>query len=119
MKKKIKDQRPFDVLLEIIDKLRKKCPWDKKQTFESLRRLTIEETYELADAITKNDLTGIKKELGDILMHIVFYAKIAQEQSAFDINDVINSICEKLIYRHPHIYGNIVVADAEEVKRNW
>jgi len=102
-----------------MDELREKCPWDKKQTFETLRRLTIEETYELADAITKNDVNEIKKELGDILLHIVFYAKIGSEQNAFNIDDVINSICEKLIFRHPHIYGDVVVADDEEVKRNW
>ena len=102
-----------------MDELRVKCPWDKKQTFETLRRLTIEETYELADAITKNDVNEIKKELGDILLHIVFYAKIGSEQKQFDIDDVINSICEKLIFRHPHIYGDVVVADDEEVKRNW
>ena len=102
-----------------MDELREKCPWDKKQTFETLRRLTIEETYELADAITKNDVNEIKKELGDILLHIVFYAKIGSEQKQFDIDDVINSICEKLIFRHPHIYGDVVVADDEEVKRNW
>ena len=102
-----------------MDELREKCPWDKKQTFESLRRLTIEETYELADAITKNNLNNIKKEIGDLLLHIVFYAKIAEEKHAFNINDVIDSLCEKLIFRHPHIYGDVKVADDEEVKRNW
>jgi len=116
---KFKEQKSFERLLEIMDELREKCPWDKKQTFETLRRLTIEETYELADAITKNDVNEIKKELGDILLHIVFYAKIGSEQNAFNIDDVINSICEKLIFRHPHIYGDVVVADDEEVKRNW
>jgi len=116
---KFKEQKSFERLLEIMDELRVKCPWDKKQTFETLRRLTIEETYELADAITKNDVNEIKKELGDILLHIVFYAKIGSEQKQFDIDDVINSICEKLIFRHPHIYGDVVVADDEEVKRNW
>ena len=116
---KFKEQKSFERLLEIMDELREKCPWDKKQTFETLRRLTIEETYELADAITKNDVNEIKKELGDILLHIVFYAKIGSEQKQFDIDDVINSICEKLIFRHPHIYGDVVVADDEEVKRNW
>ncbi len=116
---KFDKQKPFERLLAIMDELREKCPWDKKQTFDTLRRLTIEETYELADAITKNDVNEIKKELGDILLHIVFYAKIGSEQNAFNINDVINSICEKLIFRHPHIYGDVVVADDEEVKRNW
>ncbi len=119
MMTKYKEQKPFDRLLAIMDELREKCPWDKKQTFDTLRRLTIEETYELADAITKNDVNEIKKELGDILLHIVFYAKIGSEQNAFNIDDVINSICEKLIFRHPHIYGDVVVADDEEVKRNW
>ena len=119
MMTKFKEQKSFERLLEIMDELREKCPWDKKQTFETLRRLTIEETYELADAITKNDVNEIKKELGDILLHIVFYAKIGSEQKQFDIDDVINSICEKLIFRHPHIYGDVVVADDEEVKRNW
>ena len=119
MMTKFKEQKSFERLLEIMDELRVKCPWDKKQTFETLRRLTIEETYELADAITKNDVNEIKKELGDILLHIVFYAKIGSEQKQFDIDDVINSICEKLIFRHPHIYGDVVVADDEEVKRNW
>lgn len=119
MMKKYDKLNPFDKLLAIMDELRDKCPWDKKQTFESLRRLTIEETYELADAITKNDLNELKKELGDILLHIVFYAKIADEQKAFNIDDVINSICEKLIFRHPHIYSDVVVANDEEVKKNW
>jgi MazG family protein len=109
----------FDRLLGIMDELREKCPWDKKQTFESLRRLTIEETYELAEAITKNDVNEIKKEVGDLLLHIVFYAKIGSELNAFNIDDVINSLCEKLIYRHPHIYGDVIVADDEDVKRNW
>ena len=117
--KKYDDLSPFNKLLAIMDDLREKCPWDKKQTLESLRRLTIEETYELADAITKNDLNELKKELGDILLHIVFYAKIADEQKAFNIDDVINSICEKLIFRHPHIYSDVIVADDEEVKKNW
>ena len=116
---KFDEQKPFDRLLAIMDELREKCPWDKKQTFDTLRRLTIEETYELADAITKNDVNEIKKELGDILLHIVFYAKIGSEQNAFNIDDVINSICEKLIFRHPHIYSDVVVTDDEEVKRNW
>lgn len=102
-----------------MDDLREKCPWDRKQTFESLRHLTIEETYELADAILDNDLEEIKKELGDILLHIVFYAKIGSEKKAFDIADVAEGICEKLISRHPHIYGDVEVADEEEVKANW
>lgn len=102
-----------------MDDLREKCPWDKKQTFESLRHLTIEETYELADAILDNDLPEIKKELGDVLLHIVFYAKIGSETNDFDIADVANSICDKLIDRHPHIYGDITVENEEDVKRNW
>ncbi len=106
-------------LLDIMDELRIKCPWDKKQTFESLRQLTIEETYELGDAILNNNLQEIKKELGDLLLHIVFYAKIGSETNAFDIADVANSISEKLISRHPHIYGAIKVKNAEEVKQNW
>jgi len=109
----------FERLLGIMDELREKCPWDKKQTMETLRHLTIEETYELTDSIFENDLPAIKKELGDILLHIVFYAKIADEQKAFNIVDVINSLCEKLIHRHPHIYGDVKVSDAEEVKHNW
>ena len=109
----------FNRLLDIMDDLREKCPWDKKQTLESLRHLTIEETYELGDAILDNDLEEIKKELGDVLLHIVFYAKIGSETNAFDIGDVANSICDKLIDRHPHIYGDVLVADEEEVKQNW
>ena len=109
----------FERLLNIMDELREKCPWDRKQTLESLRHLTIEETYELGDAILDNDLEEIKKELGDILLHIVFYAKIGSEQKAFDIGDVAEGICDKLISRHPHIYGNVVVANEEEVKQNW
>jgi len=109
----------FNRLLDIMDELREKCPWDKKQTLESLRHLTIEETYELGDAILDNDLPEIKKELGDLLLHIVFYAKIGSETGDFDIADVANSICDKLIDRHPHIYGDVVVEDEEEVKRNW
>ena len=111
--------RSFDRLLTIMDELREKCPWDKKQTFESLRHLTIEETYELGDAILNHDLNEIKKELGDLLLHIVFYAKIGSETDSVDIADVCNDICEKLIHRHPHIYGDTVVADEEEVKQNW
>lgn len=109
----------FGKLLEIMDELRQKCPWDREQTFESLRKLTIEETYELGDAILKADLEEIKKELGDILLHIVFYAKIGEEKQAFDIKDVIESLNEKLIYRHPHIYGNTDVENAREVEQNW
>ncbi|MGB3343823.1 MAG: nucleoside triphosphate pyrophosphohydrolase [Aequorivita sp.] len=111
--------KAFDRLLTIMDELRAQCPWDKKQTMESLRTLTIEETYELGDAILEKDLEEVKKELGDILLHIVFYAKIGSETQDFDIGDVCNSICEKLISRHPHIYGDVKVADEEEVKRNW
>lgn len=109
----------FNRLLDIMDDLREKCPWDKKQTLESLRHLTIEETYELADAILDNDLEEIKKELGDVLLHIVFYSKIGSEQKAFDIADVANSISDKLIDRHPHIYGDVKVNNEDDVKRNW
>ena len=109
----------FDRLLTIMDELRVGCPWDKKQTMESLRHLTIEETYELGDAILDNDLDEVKKELGDLLLHIVFYAKIGSETKDFDIADVANSISEKLTSRHPHIYGDIDVKDAQEVERNW
>lgn len=111
--------KAFERLLIIMDELREKCPWDKKQTIESLRHLTIEETYELADAILDNDLPNIKKELGDVLLHIVFYARIASETNEFDIADVINSLCEKLISRHPHIYGDVIVQNEQEVKENW
>ena len=111
--------KAFQRLLDIMDDLREQCPWDQKQTIESLRHLTIEETYELADAILDNDLEEIKKELGDLLLHIVFYAKIGSEQDAFDIADVANSISDKLIDRHPHIYGDIEVENAEQVKQNW
>jgi len=109
----------FGRLLDIMDELRAKCPWDKKQTFQSLRHLTIEETYELGDAVLNNDLEEIKKELGDVLLHIVFYAKIGSETNDFDIADVANTIAEKLIHRHPHIYSNVSVKDEEEVKQNW
>ena len=109
----------FNRLLDIMDDLREKCPWDKKQTLESLRHLTIEETYELGDAILDNDLQEIKKELGDVLLHIVFYAKIGSEKQAFDIADVANAISDKLIDRHPHIYGDVEVRNEEEVKQNW
>ena len=106
-------------LVTIMDELREKCPWDKKQTIQSLRQMTIEETYELADAITDSDWKGIKEELGDLLLHIVFYARIGSEQKQFELTEVINGICEKLIIRHPHIYGDVKVSDAEEVKKNW
>ena len=109
----------FNRLLNIMDDLREKCPWDKKQTLESLRHLTIEETYELGDAILDNNLPEIKKELGDLLLHIVFYAKIGSETKDFDMADVCNEICDKLIHRHPHIYSDTIVADEEEVKQNW
>lgn len=109
----------FERLLDIMDELRAKCPWDKKQTLESLRPLTIEETYELSEAILSGDLQEVKKELGDVLLHMVFYAKIAQEQQAFDIADALNALCEKLIERHPHIYGNTIVTTQEQVKQNW
>ncbi len=109
----------FERLLIIMDELREKCPWDRKQTMESLRHLSIEEMYELSDAILSGDKNEIKKELGDILLHIVFYSKIASETNDFTITDVLNGICDKLISRHPHIYGDIVVADEAEVKRNW
>ncbi|MDT0293871.1 nucleoside triphosphate pyrophosphohydrolase [Mesonia ostreae] len=111
--------KAFDRLLTIMDELREQCPWDRKQTLESLRHLTIEETYELGDAILDQDLEEVKKELGDVLLHIIFYAKIGSEKKAFDIGDVTNGICDKLINRHPHIYGDVEVADEEEVKRNW
>jgi len=111
--------KAFAELLEIMDTLRSKCPWDKKQTLESLRHLTIEETYELADAIIENDLDEIKKELGDLLLHVVFYAKIGEEKKAFGIQDVIESINQKLITRHPHIYGDVKADTDEQVKENW
>ena len=109
----------FDRLLDIMDELREQCPWDRKQTFQSLRHLTIEETYELGDAILDNDLQEIKKELGDLLLHIVFYAKIGSERNAFDIADVANEICDKLINRHPHIYGDTKVDGTDQVIKNW
>src|SRR6202051_974951 len=109
----------FDRLVRIMDELREQCPWDKKQTIQTLRTLTIEEMYELADAVTSEDWKGIKEELGDLLLHIVFYARIGKEQQQFSLDEVINGICEKLIYRHPHIYGDVKVKDEEEVKQNW
>ncbi len=111
--------KAFQRLLDIMDDLRAKCPWDRKQTMETLRNLTIEETYELADAILKNDMNEVKEEIGDLMLHLVFYAKIADEKEMFDIADALNAVCEKLIHRHPHIYGDVVVANDEEVKQNW
>jgi XTP/dITP diphosphohydrolase len=109
----------FERLLNIMDDLREKCPWDKKQTLESLRHLTIEETYELADAILDNDMEELKGEIGDLMLHMVFYSKIASEQKAFDITDVLTAICDKLVHRHPHIYGDVVAEDEATVKANW
>lgn len=109
----------FRRLLTIMDELREQCPWDRKQTLESLRNLTIEETYELADAILQGDLNGVKEEIGDLMLHMVFYARIADEKGAFDIADAIESVCDKLVERHPHIYGDVEVADEEDVKKNW
>ncbi|HOY04763.1 MAG TPA: nucleoside triphosphate pyrophosphohydrolase [Saprospiraceae bacterium] len=109
----------FGRLLTIMDELREQCPWDRKQTIGTLRNLTIEETYELADAILSDDLPGVKEEVGDIMLHMVFYARIASERGAFDIADVLHGICDKLVSRHPHIYGDVQVKDEEEVKRNW
>ena len=109
----------FGRLLTIMDELREQCPWDRKQTLESLRNLTIEETYELADAILDGDLPGIREEIGDLMLHMTFYARIASEQNAFDIADALHAICDKLVARHPHIYGDVKVKDEEEVKRNW
>lgn len=116
MKDKLK---AFERLLIIMDELRTQCPWDKKQTFQTLRKLTIEETYELADAILDNDTKGIEEEVGDLMLHMVFYSKIGEEQGAFDIADALNGICEKLIRRHPHIYSDVKVTSEEDVKRNW
>ena len=119
MNSRTQQLQAFDRLLTIMDELREKCPWDKKQTIQTLRHLTIEETYELGDAILDNNLEEVKKELGDLLLHIVFYAKIGSETQNFDIADVCNEICDKLIFRHPHIYSDVVVKDEEEVKQNW
>jgi MazG family protein len=117
MEEKLKS---FEKLLNIMDELREKCPWDREQTFESIRNLTIEETYELADAILKNDLVEIRKEIGDILLHIVFYSKIGSETGAFDIKDVIDGLCKKLIFRHPHVFGDVNVnGSSDKVKENW
>lgn len=118
-KDKKKELKAVERLLHIMDDLRKQCPWDRKQTFESLRTLTIEETYELADAILEEDKMEISNELGDLLLHIVFYAKIGSETGDFDLSSIANQICDKLIHRHPHIYSDIEVKDEEEVKRNW
>ncbi|MEO6893701.1 MAG: nucleoside triphosphate pyrophosphohydrolase [Ginsengibacter sp.] len=115
----MKDQSNINRLVEIMDELREKCPWDKKQNIHTLRQQTIEETYELADAITESDWAGIKEELGDLLLHIIFYSKIGNEQNKFTLQEVIDGICEKLITRHPHIYGNVKVNDEEDVKKNW
>jgi XTP/dITP diphosphohydrolase len=109
----------FQRLLDIMDQLREQCPWDKKQTMESLRYLTLEEVYELSDAIVENDFDEIKKELGDVMLHLVFYSKIASESNRFNISDVLNGICDKLVHRHPHIYGDVKVSSEEEVKANW
>ena len=109
----------FQRLLNIMDDLREKCPWDKKQTLETLRNLTIEETYELSDAILEKDMKGIKEELGDLFLHLVFYSKIGQEKKAFNVTDVLNDVCEKLIHRHPHIYGNVEAKTEEQVLENW
>lgn len=109
----------FDRLLTVMNELRENCPWDKKQTLESLRHLTIEETYELSDAILEGDLVEVKKELGDLMLHLVFYSRIASEQKAFDVADVLNGICDKLIERHPHIYSDVIANDEETVKANW
>ena len=111
--------KSLDRLLQIMEELRAQCPWDQKQTIESLRPLTIEETYELCDAIIKKDWNGLKEELGDVLLHLVFYAKIASEQNEFNFNDVIEAVCNKLVYRHPHIYSNVKVSNEQEVKENW
>ena len=119
MNSKTAQLEALERLLVIMDELREHCPWDRKQTFESLRNLTIEETYELADAILEGDMEAIKKELGDLLLHIVFYAKIGSEKKVFDVADIANGIAEKLIQRHPHIYADVKVSDAEEVKKNW
>ena len=119
MANKTEQLQAFERLLVIMDQLRAQCPWDKKQTFTSLRHLTIEEVYELGDAILNNDLQEVKKELGDVLLHIVFYAKIASETNAFDIADVCHAICDKLVERHPHIYANVKVENETDVKRNW
>jgi len=111
--------KAFQRLLEIMDDLRAKCPWDKKQTFQSLRNLTIEETYELADAILKEDMQEIKEEIGDLMLHMVFYSKIGEEKGSFDITSALHGVCDKLVQRHPHIYGDVIVSGEDEVKKNW
>src|SRR5687768_4176927 len=111
--------KAFDRLLTIMDELRENCPWDKKQTLESLRHLTIEETYELSDSILEGDLKEVKKELGDLMLHLAFYARIASEKKNFDMADVLNSICDKLVERHPHVYGDVIATDDKTVKENW
>ena len=111
--------KAFERLLNIMDDLREKCPWDQKQTFQTLRHLTIEESYELTDAILEEDWDSLKGEIGDLMLHLVFYSKIGSEQNLFDITSVLNQICDKLVHRHPHIYGDVTVADEEEVKKNW
>lgn len=119
MKNREEKLKAFERLLVIMDELREKCPWDRKQTMESLRHLSIEEMYELSDAIVDDDMDEVRKELGDLMLHMVFYSKIGEEKGAFDVADVLNGVCEKLIHRHPHIYGDTEVADEEEVKANW
>ena len=111
--------RAFDRSLDILDELREKCPWDKKQTLQSLRHLTLEEVYELSDSLLEENMEEIKKEIGDVFLHLIFYAKIASEKGIFDIADVLNALCEKLIFRHPHIYGDVIAEDEEAVKQNW
>ena len=119
MNSRIQQLEAIDKLLTIMDELREQCPWDKKQTFESLRNLTIEETYELSDAILDRNLEEIKNELGDLLLHLAFYSKLGSEEKVFDIADVANSISDKLVHRHPHVYGDVKVKNEEEVKKNW
>ena len=111
--------RAFERILDILDELRKKCPWDRKQTLQSLRHLTLEEVYELSDSLLEENMEEIKKEIGDVFLHLIFYAKIASEKGIFDIADVLNALCEKLIFRHPHIYGDVIAEDEEAVKQNW
>ena len=111
--------RAFERILDILDELREKCPWDRKQTLQSLRHLTLEEVYELSDSLLEENMEEIKKEIGDVFLHLIFYAKIASEKGIFDIADVLNALCEKLIFRHPHIYGDVIAEDEEAVKQNW
>ena len=111
--------RAFERILDILDELREKCPWDRKQTLQSLRHLTLEEVYELSDSLLEENMEEIKKEIGDVFLHLIFYAKIASEKGIFDIADVLNTLCEKLIFRHPHIYGDVIAEDEEAVKQNW